>query len=103
MICKAECLIIWEKTGFEFSLNVLSYKLMELDGIIFNDASICSDLLRFGYAPEPINPSDYKIDIDNMLYYYFVDMDSKILPDNIEYVINYVKQIERNEVLDKLL
>ncbi len=74
---------------------------MELDGIIFNDASICSDLLRLGYAPGPINPSDYKI--DNMLYYYFVDMDSKILPDNIEYVINYVKQIERNEVLDKLL
>ena len=31
MICKAECLIIWGKTGFEFSLNVLSYKLMELD------------------------------------------------------------------------
>jgi hypothetical protein len=96
MICKAECLIVWEKTGFEFSIDVLSYKLTELESI-FDDIII--DIINLGYVPEPINLSDY----NNMLYYYYVDMDSNKLPNNIAHIVQYVKQMERNVILEKLL
>jgi hypothetical protein len=100
MICKAKGLIVWDK-GFEFSLEIYSYELFKIEDMYFDDATICSDLLRLGYAPEPINAVNY--DMDRMLYYYYVDMNFGTLPDNMDAIRKHVIQSERDKTITTIL
>jgi hypothetical protein len=101
MICKAKGLIVWDKTGFEFSLEIYSYELFRIEDMYFDDASICSDLLRLGYAPEQINPDNN--DMNKMLYYYYVDMSFGTLPDNMDAIRKHVIQSERDKTITTIL
>ena len=96
-ICKAEVLLVWE--GFDFTCDVLSFEILDIGSIFFNDTDILMDIHRLGYAGDPINIDK----MYNMIYYYYVNMDSKILPSNMQSIVEYIKMYKRDEIINNLL